>query len=423
MEFWLGVLIFAVGILVSVLLHEAGHMLSAKAFGMKVTQYFAGFGPTVWSFRRGETEYGLKAVPAGGFVKIVGMTPLEQVDETDQPRSFWRFPLWQRTTVLVAGSLTHFGLAVVIFYIAALTTGLPNPAVQSFDPLDAKPVVGVVSDCVVTDFEELRARRSLDECQPGDEPAPARAAGLQRGDLIVAIGGRQMQTYGDVVRTIRDTPPGPVKVVYERNGETRTTTADLVATTRPPLEDQTGEPETVSAIGLSVRIPPWVRDSAVLRYGALEAVPQSFWYLGQTVEATFEAIGKFPAKIPKLVDAIQGEERDAETPISVVGASRIGGEAIELDLQIVFLALLGGLNVFIGIFNLFPLLPLDGGHVAIAWFERARSWWAARRGRPDPGRVDYNKLLPVTYVVLLVFGGITLLTLTADVVNPISLRP
>ena len=151
------------------------------------------------------------------------------------------------------------------------------------------------------------------------------------------------------------------------------------------------------------------------------AVPASIWYVGETIKQTFQAIGNFPSKIPNLIDSIGGEERDRATPISVVGASRIGGEAAELGLPIVFLTLLGGLNVFIGVFNLFPLLPLDGGHVAIIWFEKVRSWWASRRGRPDPGRVDYNKLLPVTYVVLLLFGGLTLLTLTADIVNPLRL--
>jgi membrane-associated protease RseP (regulator of RpoE activity) len=140
------------------------------------------------------------------------------------------------------------------------------------------------------------------------------------------------------------------------------------------------------------------------------------------VVLTVVAPGRFRPNTPNLAHPSTGPARDPETPISVVGASRVGGEAVELGLPIVFLALLGGLNVFIGVFNLFPLLPLDGGHVAIAWYERARSWLASRRGRPDPGRVDYNKLLPVTYVVLLLFGGITLLTLTADIVNPISLR-
>ena len=206
-------------------------------------------------------------------------------------------------------------------------------------------------------------------------------------------------------------------VGYVRDGDRRSTRAELVGTERPPIGDPDGELSMVSAIGLSVASPP-----LTLHYDAAGAAPASVWYLGESVRLTFEAIGKFPSKVPKLLDAIGGEARDPETPISVVGASRVGGEAVELGLPIVFLALLGGLNVFIGVFNLFPLLPLDGGHVAVAWFERARSWLAARRGRPDPGRVDYNKLMPVTYVVILLFGGLTLLTLTADIVNPITLQ-
>lgn len=418
MSFWFGVLIFAVGILVSVCLHEAGHLLTAKGFGMKATHYFAGFGPTVFSFHRGETEYGFKAIPAGGFVKIVGMTPLEDVPPADRDRAFWRFPLWQRSIVLVAGSVTHFGLAVVIFFFAAFTTGLPNPAAATFDALEAEPVIGQVSQCVVQDYD-LAKDGGLRACRGSDPAGPAEAAGLRRGDEVVSFGGKPITTYGQLVEAIRATPPGPVDLTYVRDGTRRATTADLVATQRPALTDKTGKgpQQSVSAIGLSVQLPP-----VALRYDALEAAPASVWYLGESVRLTFKAIGAFPSKIPKLVDAIGGQERDPETPISVVGASRVGGEAIELGKPIVFLALLGGLNVFIGVFNLFPLLPLDGGHVAIAWYERARSLLAARRGRPDPGRVDYNKLLPLTYVVLLLFGGLTLLTLTADIVNPITLR-
>jgi membrane-associated protease RseP (regulator of RpoE activity) len=418
MSFWIGVLIFAVGILVSVCLHEAGHLLTAKGFGMKATQYFAGFGPTVFSFRRGETEYGFKAIPAGGFVKIVGMTPLEPVDPADSSRAFWRFPLWQRTVVLVAGSATHFLLALVIFYIAGVATGLPNPAYQSYDPMAAKPVIGVVSPCIVQGYE-LAKDGGLRACRASDPVSPATTAGLRHKDRIVLLDDQRIATYGELVRAIRATPPGPVDVTYLRGGERRTATLDLVPTQRPALEDTegTGPLQTVSAVGVSPTYP-----RRILHYDAGSAIGGSVSFLGESIKQTFTAVAAFPSKIPKLFDAIGGQERDAETPISVVGASRIGGEAVELGAPIIFLALLGGLNVFIGVFNLFPLLPLDGGHVAIAWYERARSWLAARRGRPDPGRVDYNKLLPVTYVVILLFGGLTLLTLTADIVNPITLQ-
>jgi membrane-associated protease RseP (regulator of RpoE activity) len=417
MTFWLGVLIFVLGILVSVCLHEGGHLVTAKAFGMKVTQYFAGFGPTLWSFRRGETEYGVKAIPAGGFVKILGMTPLEdKLAPADEHRAFWRAPVWQRTIVLVAGSATHFLLAALIFFAMAFTTGLPNPAILKFDARAAAPVIGQISPCVIPGYELAADGQSLRNCTAADPVAPAKAAGLRPGDRLLSVRGTATKTYGEVVDAIRKSPAGPTTVVYERDGQTRTTTADLVATQRPPTGQDNGPLQTVSAIGVTVAVP-----SQTLHYSPVAAVPASVWYVGVMVDQTFAAIAKFPSKIPNLIDSIGGKERDLETPISVVGASRIGGQAAELGLPIVFLSLLAGLNVFIGVFNLFPLLPLDGGHVAIIWFEKVRSWWASRRGRPDPGRVDYNKLLPVTYVVLLLFGGLTLLTLTADIVNPLKI--
>jgi len=414
MTYALGVTIFAVGILVSVCLHEAGHLLTAKRFGMKATHFFAGFGPTLWSFKRGETEYGVKAIPAGGFVKIVGMTPLEEVDPADQDRAFWRFPLWQRSIVLAAGSFTHFLLAIVVFYLAAVTTGLPNPAALGFNPTNAKPVVGQVTDCVVQKYDIVN--NDLRGCRASDPPGPAKAAGLRHGDRIVSIGGTPVSTYGDVVKTVRASPPGPVDVVYVRAGARRTATVDLVSTQRPKVGASTGKTSTVSAMGVQASYP-----RPVLHHSALGGVGAATSFTGYNVTGTFKALASFPSKIPKLIDAIGGQKRDSTTPISVVGASRIGGEAIQIGQPIFFLLLLGGLNVFIGIFNLFPLLPLDGGHVAIAWYERARSWVAARRGKEDPGRVDYNKLLPLTYVVVLAFGGLTLLTLTADIVNPISI--
>jgi membrane-associated protease RseP (regulator of RpoE activity) len=305
-----------------------------------------------------------------------------------------------------------------VFYIAAVSTGLPNPKAQSFDALAAPPVIGQVSDCVVQEFD-LTADGALRDCRADDPASPAGEAGLQPGDRVVRLGEARIHTYGDLVREIRASPAGAVEITFLRDGERRTATADLLATSRPALDDETGTGplQQVSAIGVQVRTPP-----GVVHYAPVAALGGSVSFLGESVEQTFRAVAAFPSKIPKLLDAIGGEERDPETPISVVGASRVGGEAVELGLPIVFLALLGGLNVFIGIFNLFPLLPLDGGHVAIAWYERARSWVAARRGRPDPGRVDYNKLLPVTYVVILMFGGLTLLTLTADIVNPITLQ-
>jgi len=418
MAYALGVVLFALGILLSVCLHEAGHMLTAKAFGMKVTKFFAGFGPTVWSFRRGETEYGLKAIPAGGFVKIVGMTPLEDdVADADQPRAFWRQPVWKRTIVLSAGSLTHFALGFVLLWVALVGFGLTQSR-----PLDQIPaVVAVTSECVP--LEADLAAPTSGACGDKAVPGPAKAAGLRPDDRVTAVGGTPTPTYADFQQAVRAAPPGPTPITYVRDGETRTTTVSLVQVERRPLGAPQGATETerVSALGIAAEVP-----TMTVRAGPVQGLRQSADLTGQLFTGTFTALGKFPEKLPKLVDALTGSERDPETPISVVGASRIGGEIVsEQGFQgaAFLLSVLAGLNVFIGIFNLFPLLPLDGGHIAIVWFERVRSWLAAKRGRPDPGRVDYNKLMPLTYAVILVFGAISLLTIATDIVNPVRLFP
>jgi len=344
------------------------------------------------------------------------MTPLEEVDPADSQRAFWRYPISQRTIVLVSGSLTHFALAGVIFFIAGFTTGLPSIAGMHFNPQTAKPVIGSTLSCVVPDYT-LDKNKNLRACRDGDPAGPARAAGLRRGDTVVSVGGTRVSTYGELVTEVRGSDPGPVEVVYTRDGVRHTTTVDLVATQRPKVGQAAGKLATVSSIGVAVKAPP-----LITHYSVPGAVGGSLVFMRESVKQTFSAVAKFPSKIPKLIDALGGQERDPETPISVVGASRIGGESIQLGEPIFFLLLLGGLNVFIGIFNLFPLLPLDGGHIAIAWYEKARSWLAARQGKEDPGRVDYNKLLPVTYAVILLFGGLTVLTLAADIVNPVRLQ-
>ncbi len=412
MTYALGVVLFALAILLSIALHEAGHMLTAKRFGMKVTQFFVGFGPTLWSFRRGETEYGVKAIPAGGFCKIIGMTPLEEdVPSDDEPRAFWKQPLGRRTIVLSAGSMTHFALGLVLLYVCAVTAGLP------IDPRQQPAVIDKAADCVVSDYQ-VDATGALRECRGSDPAGPAKAAGLRHGDRIVAVAGRPTPTEGDALKAVRSRPPGPAAFDIVRGGHRMTVPVVMVSTLRPPLDAAQGKPEKVSAIGVYF-------DQTVTRtYGPIAAVGRSASYAGRMFTGTFTAISHFPSKIPNLVNALGGKKRDVNGPISVVGASRVGGEAVSsggVTGAVTFLLLLAGLNIFIGVFNLFPLLPLDGGHIAIIWYERLRSWWAARRGRPDPGRVDYAKLLPLTYAVIVIFGGISVLTIAADIVNPIRL--
>ncbi|WBC09759.1 site-2 protease family protein [Micromonospora sp. WMMA1947] len=412
MSYLLGVVLFALAILISVSLHEAGHMLTAKAFGMKVTRYFVGFGPTLWSFKRGETEYGIKGIPLGGFCKIVGMTPQDDdVEPGDEKRAMWRYPVWKRTIVMSAGSITHFALALIALWIIAITAGLPNPKFPSTeDGFKAEPAVIALAPCVVVE----NAARA---CQADDPASPAEKAQLKDGDRITAVNGKPVSTWGDMLDVVRATPPGAATVTFERDGRSQEARVDLAAVQRPPLDDPKGATSSVSALGVALRpsTPPRVE------YGPIAAFGATADFTGTMAVQTAHAMQRIPQKVPALWNAITGGERDMDTPISVVGASRLGGEAVENNAWLVFFMLFVSLNFFIGVFNLLPLLPLDGGHIAIAWFERARSWLYARIGRRDPGRVDYLKLMPFTYAVILIGGAFTLLTVTADVINPITL--
>jgi membrane-associated protease RseP (regulator of RpoE activity) len=415
-----GIVVFAFGILISVLLHEAGHMGTAKAFGMKVTRYFVGFGPTLWSFRRGETEYGVKALPLGGFVKIVGMTPQDDdVEPGDEQRAMWRFPVWKRTIVMAAGSAAHFVLAFVTLWILFVLVGVPdNSKVNS-----APATIGSVAGCV-TDFKvDPRTKQPID-CKPGKDPAsPASQAGLKAGDVITAINGQPIPDYATMRTAVRALGDKDATITYTRDGQTRTAQVHILAVERvkdtvDPNKKVTDlkpdDLERAGLLGVAAKVP-------TTTVGPVRGVELTAKGMGNVVVLTFESLKQIPAKIPALVTAITGGQRDPNTPVSVVGASRIGGELVSVGDWVNVLNLFAILNLFFGIFNLLPLLPMDGGHIAIAWFERVRSWIAARRGRPDPGRVDYMKLTPITLAVISVLGVFVLLTVTADVINPITL--
>jgi membrane-associated protease RseP (regulator of RpoE activity) len=228
-----------------------------------------------------------------------------------------------------------------------------------------------------------------------------------------------VKNFDDLVDTIQTTKPGPVQIGYLRGDQQRSATVELAPVQRK-LQKDSEKLTTVSALGVYLYVDSTI--PATVTYGPAESIGVAGDYTGDMFVGTFRALAKFPEKVPNLFTALMGGERDEETPISVVGASRLGGEIVELEIWSLFFLLLAVLNLFVGVFNLFPLLPLDGGHIAIAWFERARSWLYARLGRPDPGRVDYMKLMPLTYAVIIVFGLFTMLTVAADIVNPIRLR-
>jgi membrane-associated protease RseP (regulator of RpoE activity) len=431
MAFALGIVLFVIGILVAVALHEAGHMWSARAFGMKVTRFFIGFGPTIFAFNRKNVEYGLKALPFGAFVKITGMTPQEEdIDPatgkpgSEDPRAMWRYPVWKRTIVLSAGSITHFALTLATLWVLFSFVGVPD-----YSKADEVPVrVGNVAECVSPKYAYDPATKSPKACDPATDPkSPAAQLGLQPGDMILTVDGTPIGG-NQALRDVLKTAVGKTVVVqYKRGDQTLSGSATIPEAERLKSDvtksaDQI-RPEDLERGGLlGIQVDIRNADLPVYRYGALDGAGQTFSVTGRLIERTFASFKGIPEKIPNLFRSILGEQRDPETPVSVVGASRIGGELFELGDWASLLSLFATLNLFFGIFNLFPVLPMDGGHIAIAWFERVRSWIAAKRGRPDPGRVDYYKLAPITLAVIGVLGVFVLLTVTADFVNPITLK-
>ena len=393
MSFLLGVVIFVVALLASIMLHEAGHFATAKMFGMKATQFFVGFGRTIWSRRKGETEYGVKAIPAGGFVKIVGMTDLEEVDPADEPRSFRKQPGWQRIIVLAAGSFMHFVLAFVLLFIIAAGIGLETGS--------AGTTVGAVESCVPTNVNV--------GCVKGDPKSPASEAGVRVGDKIVSIAGIRVTSWTQMGNAIRAQHTGSaVPVVVDRHGQRITLYATLASLTGH------GSYLGVSPLAVFQRVGP---------VGAVSYAGHEFWTM---LSGSASVVANLPKAIPDLF-----AKNRADTPggqvTSVVGAGNVTGQVLEARIGWqpkvgLVLLIIASLNIFVGAFNLLPLLPLDGGHLAVVIYERARAWLARLMGRPDPGPVDYRRLVPVSVGVFALLVGVGLLLIMADLVNPVHLQ-
>lgn len=402
MMFALGIVLFALAILVSVALHECGHMWVARATGMKVRRYFVGFGPTLWSTRRpnrlGSTEYGVKAVPLGGFCDIAGMTSVEELAPEDRPYAMYRQKVWKRVAVLFAGPGMNFVIGLVLIYAIAVIWGLPN-----LNP----PTAAIVGEtgCVASQLSEDQ----LGECTG---PGPAAEAGIRAGDVIVKVGDTDVATF-DEARVALQKSSGPTPIVLERDGEELTKVVDVTQTQRFTGEGE--QPTTVGAIGIAAA------QFGPTQHNALSAVPATFAFTGDLAVELGKSLAKIPTKVGALVESIGGGERDPETPISVVGASIIGGDTVDAGLWVAFWFFLAQLNFVLGAVNLVPLLPFDGGHIAIAVFEKIRNLIRSARGMVAAAPVNYLKLMPATYVVLVVVVGYMLLTVTADLVNPIRL--
>ncbi len=434
----LGWLIFLVGIGFSIGLHEIGHLLPAKAFGVKVTQYMVGFGPTVWSRHRGETEYGVKAVPLGGYIRMIGMYPpapgtdgtmlrasttgrfsaliddarrqsLEEVTPDAVDRVFYKLPVRKRIVIMLGGPTMNLALAFLLFTIVLCGIGLQT----------ATNRVGAVVPCVPTATNVDGAKAADGSCAPSTA-TPAVVGGLQVGDRIVSFAGTPVSTWEEEQAAIKAAPSGDVPVVVERNGREVTLTIP-VATALRPVYDANGAPTGATETRNFVGISPALERQTV----AVSAVPGYVWTL---TTASVEKIVTLPARMWDLMrQTFTDEPRDQNGIVGIVGAGRITGEAVALqntpvlDKTAFVLGLLAGLNLFLFLFNLVPLLPLDGGHVAGALWESVKRGWARLRHRPDPGPVDIAKALPLTYamsIALVLMGGITVL---ADLIKPITL--
>jgi membrane-associated protease RseP (regulator of RpoE activity) len=388
-----GTLVVVLAIVIMIMLHELGHFATAKWGNMKVTEYFLGFGPRLWSVHRGETEYGVKAIPAGGFVKIVGMTELEDVDPADEPRSFRNQPGWQRIIVLAAGSFMHFVLALFLLFIVAAGIGLETAS--------AGTTVGTVETCVPANLNS--------GCVKGDPASPATQAGVKVGDRIVSIGGIRVNSWTQMGKAIRSQQIGrEVPVVVDRHGRLVTLHATLASLTGH------GSYLGVSPTAVFKRVGP---------VGSASYAGHEFWTM---LSGSASVVATLPKAIPDLF-----AKNRADTPggqvTSVVGAGNVTGQVLAAKIgwqpkAALVLLIIASLNIFVGAFNLLPLLPLDGGHLAVVIYERIRYWLARLFRRPDPGPVDYRRLVPLSVGVFALLVGVGLLLIMADLVNPVHLQ-
>jgi membrane-associated protease RseP (regulator of RpoE activity) len=376
-----GILAFVVALLFSVMVHEFGHYLTARHYGMKVSEFFLGFGKRLWSTQRGETEFGIKAIPAGGYCRIEGMAPNDQMPEGEESRAFYKASSGKKLVVLGAGSLLHFVLGYLLLF--TLFAGVGTNQVL--------PVIGeVVSGSV------------------------AQSVGIQAGDEVVSINGVKVTNWYKDVEAIRNSGGKELTIGLTRAGQQITVKAT------PRLTDVEGTKRYVLGI---------VNTVGVKRFGITSAASNSFKLTKNFITESVKSLVKLPAKVPALWgQTVHGEKRDANGLVGVVGVARVSGQAVG-DSQLTvserlatFLLIIASLNIFVGIFNLLPILPLDGGHMAVAIADEIRAFFARLRGRPRPAAIDVTVLTPVTMVVFVILACLTLLLLVADVINPVTLN-
>ena len=375
----LGILAFAIALLLSVMVHEFGHYLTARRFGMRVSEFFLGFGKRIWSFTKGETEFGIKAIPAGGYCRIEGMTPKDEMPPGEEDRAFFTASSGKKLIVLGAGSFAHFAIGFLLIFVIFF---------------------GVGTNSLLSEITKVTPNSA------------AAAAGFLPGDTILKVDGTEVDDWFVDSQKIAQSQGREMEFLIEREGQQ----VEITASARYDVQAKRHILGIVTKIGIK-------------RESFFPAISESAQATVILLRESVKSLFTLPAKIPDLIrQTFGGEERDPNGLVGVVGAARVSGDAVGSDKLDnterlgTFLLIVASLNIFVGLFNLLPILPLDGGHMAVAIADEIRAFIARLRGRPRPDGIDVNVLTPITLGVFAVLAVLTVILLIADIINPISLN-